>query len=252
MAQSQSYHAQYAIAFASAVDLFRPLLFRQRGYSSDATSLEKVQQIDDRLKLLCRFLTVKHAHADISPPLAVDQDWHTVLLCTKQYRQLCETAFGSTVDHSLLDAFDFTEPQKQLRRLLFLQSHEKLFGNDALHDKLIDAVNATGQGSSLTTRKSAKRDVVYATLADKRAKANEASRRITLTFLDNEGEVHISTAMDAHFERLARAYAKLRGAKRADLSFTVDGAPLIPDARVEKMGLEDGDNIDVGRRQLGC
>eukprot|EP00730_Choanoeca_flexa_P018561 TRINITY_DN9030_c0_g1_i4.p2 TRINITY_DN9030_c0_g1~~TRINITY_DN9030_c0_g1_i4.p2 ORF type:complete len:286 (+),score=48.41 TRINITY_DN9030_c0_g1_i4:1659-2516(+) len=274
---------QYATASLLAIELFRSTLFYNDGHTSGKASLGVIEGIDDRIKLLCRFLTVKSRFSDVSPPLSVDQDWHTVLLCTAKYAKICEVAFGRMIHHSLDDAFQLTEAQKQERRQALLVRHSELFGDDKLHKKLNTATvpskslessalcndeplpqaspdAAQAEGTSVIERlfKTAKRPPSEKAAPKKRVKADQESKRakdsiiaIKLVYRGSDAVNFRCPAIKPFFS-VARAYAAKKGFNLADLKFLLDARHLAIELSLAELGIEDGSVIDVYRQIIGC
>lgn len=62
----------------------------------------------------------------LTPSVVVDEAWHELILCTREYRELCTTYFGGFVDH---DPNEGDDARDQTRFRATLRLYALHFGN---------------------------------------------------------------------------------------------------------------------------
>ena len=238
--------------------------------------------LDDAIMELKRFLILKIAANDVdatllSPSPIVDEMWHCLVLCTRQYAAICKALFSFSsaeinssssnntekfLHHNLLAIAD--DDEGRIARYsntvtLYQRAFNKIPAKE--YWPIVDAESnlhqnpqqdseesSTKQGTELNHEGRNETELSTAVESPQSSKP-----QIKITVRDWRGHLmYFILKPDTKLEKLFNAVANKLGIQCSSLRFLLDGHGVFGCQTPAIWEMEDGDQLDVFKEQVGC
>eukprot|EP00590_Aulacoseira_subarctica_P011856 CAMPEP_0172431140 /NCGR_PEP_ID=MMETSP1064-20121228/57329_1 /TAXON_ID=202472 /ORGANISM="Aulacoseira subarctica , Strain CCAP 1002/5" /LENGTH=430 /DNA_ID=CAMNT_0013177641 /DNA_START=32 /DNA_END=1324 /DNA_ORIENTATION=+ len=238
--------------------------------------------LDDAIMELKRFLILKTAANDVdaallSPSPIVDEMWHCLVLCTRQYAAICKALFSFSsaemncsssnntekfLHHNLLAIVDDDEG-RITRYSNTVTVYQRAFNKIPAKEywPTVDAASILHQNPQQDNEESSTKQGTELNheggndteLNTEVGSPQSSNAKIRLAFRLQDGtQLESRVFLNSRFEKVFSAVSKRLGVENSSLRFFFRGERITGEHKPAHFDMEDGDELDVFKEQVGC